>query len=233
MAYTEAQKDAVIDENDKSLFGFGIRQYPQGLKGDTLTVWFSSYYRRSKNFSMKVWLRDHLGDVATRLGLKLVVTDKERDAFLKFQSVPYREDRTLSQTVKGYSQGGWDPRVGLYNRYEQTIMMSNETLDMFNGNNKERKECKYFLRHEILHTIGMEHVFNTSDGDSDTNLGILDTDMAYIKSSTKEKPGDTDRFFSDAVRENRFAGPLDRRVMDTRIRPYLENNTFPSYNGPF
>ena len=222
MAYTDAQRDAVLNQTSIDYFGFGIRQFPQGLNGDTLTVWFEDYFQKKELGGAYFYMRYKLASFASRMNLRLFQTSNPRDAFLEVRQLALING---DFNVAGACVPGTDDQ----RRYKKRVYFQQNAIRLLQeGTYAQSQTSKYVVRHEFLHVFGFEHPFDTKDGDSDTSLTIEDTDMAYL-----DRPRYRKLIETGEINDGRVGGKLDRRCFDSRLIQANQRDYGPKYNGPF
>ena len=225
MAYTEAQKDAIIRQRSFDWFAFGIRQYPAGLNGDTYPVYFDRTWKKNINAQAYLKAKSTFRDICDRMQLNMVIVNRREDAFLEIEIVQYVDPNNTNR--KGYI---FQELIDAAGRYKKKIQYNEDVINNLNGNGGKENErlARYVFRHEVLHSIGLEHPDDSRDGDTDLSLDVFDTDMDYV-STNKEYRAVT----KGEISAGRIGGSLDRRVIDTRLIQLNARDYGAKYTGPF
>lgn len=218
MAYTSAQKDAVERRDIKEFFRIGHRQWQDvisitfdGGANDTVQVYFSSWWKKSKNAEAYEYMKGNIKDLLGRMGKIMVIVSSSSNAFIDVR-VPIEIGTNIAgQTSYNGDYNGTGKR-------KVTVKIKRSYAEDLNGTNKANKRvAKFVCRHENLHAFGFEHSFANTDGDIDLNLSVLDTDMDYFITEEKRRLVE-----NGSVSPGRIAGPLDREVLDQRMKPYYD-----------
>lgn len=221
-SYTTEQKNAVERQDIKDGFRIGHRQWQNGITrtnssggNDAVTVYFSSWWKKSASANAYVYMKGCLETIFLRVNKIMVIVDTPDKAFLDVRVPREIEGGSGVGTVLGVVRQYLNYN-GIAGRYKKVLEIRREyaaELDNQFGTNGDKRLSKFICRHEALHVLGFEHPFANDDGDIDLNLSVLDTDLDYPSTTQKlawVKDG--------TVNGKRIAGPLDRKVMDERMR---------------